>query len=172
MAFSRFRSARKETDVNLIPVMNLFVTLIPFMLLGAASYMVAVIPTSFPSQTDQTSDVATDPKSVTVNLIVARDYLELSASNPSLSEEVMAELELTIARGAQGFDLGLLTRGLAEIKRRFENSDTVIVLPADDVLYHDLIRILDATRELVTDRDSAKERRLPLFPVVVLSRKV
>ena len=170
--FSRFQRARKEVDVDLTPVMNLFVTLIPFMLLGAAFYHVGVIPTSFPSQTDKKSDVATQTKAVTVDLLIAMDTIDISASNPKISDKKLAELNLTITRRKGGFDLNLLGRALYEIKKRYNKSDTVIVLPQDDVPYEDIVRILDATRELVTDKNTASEKRTPLFPVVVLSRKV
>ena len=43
----QWRKARREAEeVNLLPVMNLMVTLIPFLLLGAAFYKLGNIPTS------------------------------------------------------------------------------------------------------------------------------
>lgn len=170
--FSRFQRARKEVDVDLTPVMNLFVTLIPFMLLGAAFYHVGVIPTSFPSQTDQKSDVATQTTAVTVDLLIEVNSIEVSAANPNIPEKDLEELNLTLSRGAQGFDLDLLSRALDAIKKRYPESDTVIVLPTDDVAYEDIVKVLDAARELVHKRGERDESRTPLFPVVVLSRKV
>ncbi|MDJ0764037.1 MAG: biopolymer transporter ExbD [Myxococcota bacterium] len=172
MLFGRYKRAREELEVNLIPVMNLFVTLIPFLLLAAAFYHVGVIPTSLPSQTDETSDVAGDTQSVTVNLVIEREQLHVSAANAVLDETLLAALSMTIEKGDEGFDLKLLTKVLHEIKKRFTKSDTVIVLPSDYVEYQDVVRILDATREIKLDGESETSKRLPLFPVVVLSRKV
>ena len=42
MAFARWRRVRPEVDVDLLPVMNLFVCLIPFLLLCAAVVYAAV----------------------------------------------------------------------------------------------------------------------------------
>ncbi len=172
MEFSRFRAAREEVGVNLIPVMNLFVTLIPFLLLAAAFYHVGVIPTSLPSQTDETSDIAADPKSVTINLLIEPELIQISASSAVLGEEALAALSAELKKTPQGFDLDMLAKALYEIKRRFDKSDTVIVLPTDRVPYQDVIQILDRTREYTLNPDTPQEKKVPLFPVVVLSRKV
>ena len=170
--FDRYRVAREEVEVNLIPVMNLFVTLIPFLLLAAAFYHIGVIATSLPSQTDEASDIAADRKSVTVNLLVEPESIQVSASNAVLDEETLAELSITIPKNDKGFDLELLGKALHEIKLRYQNSDTVIVLPSDDIEYQDIVRILDASREMIFNRGTPDELKVPLFPVVVLSRKV
>jgi len=172
MSFSRFRRTREEIEVNLIPVMNLFVTLIPFLLLAAAFYHVGVIPTSLPSQTDESSDIAADTRAVTVNLMIEKDKISLSASSAVLDEDTLASLSLSISRTEKGFDLEVLGKALYEIKRRYEKSDTVIVLPGDMVEYQDVVRILDTAREITLNRGTEEEVRIPLFPVVVLSRKV
>lgn len=169
--FSRFQNAREVADVNLIPVMNLFVTLIPFLLLAAAFYHVSVIPTSLPSQTEGTSDTANDDVSVTVNLLVEKDKIRLTASSATLDEETLSELTLEIMRQKGEFDLDMLTSALVEIKKRYKKSDTVIVLPSDDIPYREVVQILDTSRERrVKTKNSEKSE--PLFPVVVLSRKV
>ncbi len=130
-----------------------------------------VIPTSLPSQTDGTSDVAADKKSVTVNLLIGPDSIELSAANTALNESTLAALAMSFKKKADGFDLELMSKALFEIKRRYPNSDTVIVLPTDRVEYQNVVRVLDAARELKPPKDSI-EKPKPLFPVVVLSRKI
>ena len=168
MGFDKWRSAREEMEVDLIPVMNLFVVLIPFLLLAAAFYHVGVIPTSLPSQTDGTSDIAADTRSVTVNLQIEDGRIALSASNAALDEETLAQLSMEIADG----ELDLLRTALYQIKTLYPDSDTVVVLPAAGVSYQEVVAVLDAAREITLDAGTPEERKLPLFPVVVLSRKV
>ncbi len=172
MAFDRYHRKRDQTGVDLIPVMNLFVVLIPFLLLSAAFFHVGVIPTSLPSQSDSVSDIASSPWAVTVNLEVELDAIHLTASNPSLDEEALAALSMRIPHQGDGYDLEMLTAALSQIKRAYDQSDTVIVLPGQGILYRDVVRVLDAARERVTAPGTSKEQRVPLFPVVVLSRKV
>jgi biopolymer transport protein ExbD len=170
--FDRYRVVKKEVDVNLIPVMNLFVVLIPFLLLAAAFMHIGVIATSLPSQTDESSDIAADTKSVTVNMLVEKDSISISASNAVLDEATLATLSFTLPKGKDGFDLEILGKALHEIKLRYENSDTVIVLPGDDIEYQQIVEILDASREITFSPGTPEELKIPLFPVVVLSRKV
>lgn len=172
MQFGKFKRVREANEVNLIPVMNLFVTLIPFLLLAAAFYHVGVIPTSLPSQTDEASDIAADPAAVTVNLLIEPQKIQLSASSAVLDEATLASLTVNLERGPQGHDLEALNKALQAIKLRFDKSDTVIVLPTDDVEYQDLVRVLDSARELKFHQGTAEEASVPLFPVVVLSRKL
>lgn len=172
MAFDRFHRKKDEMGVDLIPVMNLFVVLIPFLLLSAAFFHVGVIPTSLPSQSDSASDIATSPHAVTVNLEVELDAIHISASNPSLDEEALAALSMTVPRTGEGYDLEVLTTALAQIKGAYAESDTVIVLPGEGIYYRDVVSVLDAARERVTDPGTPEEKRVPLFPVVVLSKKV
>jgi biopolymer transport protein ExbD len=170
--FTRFKRAREDIEVNLIPVMNLFVTLIPFLLLAAAFYHVSVVPTSLPSQTDEVSDIAADPRAVTLNLLIEQDKIQLSASSAVLDEATLAALTVNLERTDKGFDLDALGKALHAIKQRFDRSDTVIVLPADEVEYQDVVMILDTAREITLEKGTPEEERIPLFPVVVLSRKV
>ncbi len=172
MAFANYRRAREELDVNLIPVMNLFVTLIPFLLLGAAFFHVGVIPTSLPSQTDETSDIAADADSVTVNLHLSQEKLQISASSAVLPPEALDALAMTVPRTDKGYDLDLVSLALYAIKREYARSDTVIVLPDEYVPYQDVVMVLDAAREITLDEGTDAEKLEPLFPVVVLSRMV
>ena len=172
MEFSRYRRVREEADVNLIPVMNLFVTLIPFLLLGAAFFHVGVIPASLPSQTEEATTNKVNPRSVTVNLLIELDRIQLSVSSAVLDEATLADLLLDLERTEKGFDLDMLGKALQEIKRRYDQSDTVVVLPADTVRYEDIVKILDTAREMTIKGEDGQESRKPLFPVVVLSRKV
>jgi biopolymer transport protein ExbD len=172
MSFANYRRAREEVDVNLIPVMNLFVTLIPFLLLGAAFFTVGVIPTSLPSQTDESSDIAADLKSVTVNLHMSSDQLQISASSAVLPPEALEALAMTVPRTDKGYDLDLVSMALYAIKREYERSDTVIVLPDEYVQFQDVVMVLDAAREITLNEGTDSEVLEPLFPVVVLSRMV
>lgn len=172
MAFDKLHQATKSADVDLIPVMNLFVVMIPFLLLSAAFLHVGVIPTTLPTQTDGASDIAADTQSVTINLHMAPEALHLSASNAVLEEEVLSELAATIPRKGEAHDLEALTDVLHGIKSRYPNSDTVILLPGEGVVYSDVVLVLDAAREKTIEAEGAESKNVPLFPVVVLSKKV
>jgi len=172
VAFDRYRHAREVADVDLIPVMNLFVVMIPFLLLSAAFLHVGVIPTSLPSRGAGTSDVATELNKITLNLQINPDGIVLSASNPELDPELLESLATTVPRVNGELDLPTLNTVLAGLKTSYPASDTVILLPATGTPYVDVVRVLDASRERTVDAGEPTERHEPLFPVVVLSKKV
>ena len=163
MSASRLRQARSGPDVDLIPVMNLFVVLIPFLLLSAAFYHVGVIPTSLPSEGGGAA--GEEPgEQVVVSLRIEGDRLELSAHGEG-SEEELEGLAAVLQR--DGTELDQLGRALRAIKARYGASDTVIVVPSRTVPYQDVVAVLDAARSF-TEGNSEKA----LFPVVVLSGRL
>jgi len=177
--FNRYNRVAQETEPpDLIGVMNLFMVLIPFLLLGAAFFKVAVIPSSLPTHTPQTSDVPLTPKTVTVNLVIEKDGMQLSGTSTSLTEEELEAISANWARlpsktpGKPGpYPLDRLVAKLKEIKSYYEKSNTMIVLPYAGLDYDTLVRILDASRDYVIGKDSTGEDiRADLFPVVVFSR--
>ncbi len=170
MSFEAYRRKRANAaDIDLTPVMNLFVVLIPFLLLSAAFFHVGVIPTSLPTQQQGSSDVSQQLDTVTIQVEVTPDALHVSATNPGLSEKVLEELGAKFVRSEDGaFAEDDMSALLTAIKRRYPASDTVIVLPAPGVVYRDVVRVLDVAREY--EREDGE--KVPLFPVVVMSRKV
>ncbi len=172
MAFARFRRVREVPEVNLIPVMNLFVVLIPFLLMSAAFYHVGIIPASVPSQTSGSSDIAAAKDQVTVNLVLDAEGIRISASSAVLDQDTLDELSLEIPRNDKGYDLDQLARALLAIKLEYPASDTLILLPTPEVAYQDIVRVLDTAREFERPNETGRTSRVALFPVVVLSSMV
>lgn len=172
--FEKFERAVEETgDLDLIPVMNLFMVLIPFLLMGAAFYHIGTIPASLPAHTPQESDVPETPTTVTVNLIVKEDRIDLSTSSVSLGPEVLDELAATFPKKESGYDVAGVQAHLKTLKQRYPASNTMIVLPFESLDYQSLVELLDSTREYQKGEDDAGEPIFEeLFPVVVFSRFV
>ena len=71
----------KIEDLNLIPLMNLFVTMIPLLLLTAAFYHIGMVSVSVPTQSEEESDVAAGKASVTMNIQIDKKGYSLTASS-------------------------------------------------------------------------------------------
>ena len=170
--FQRLRRMQSiEAEPNLIPVMNLFVAMIPFLLLAVAFFHVGVIPTTLPTHTENTSDIAPSRNAVTVSLVINDDGMALSAMSTALSEQELAGLAREIPKREGSYDHEALLEALQDFKRRYQESDTIILLPAEGVSFSDVVHAMDTARERIV-REDGRERRVPLFPVVVLSRTV
>ena len=91
--FDRWRQAKNEVDdLNLIPIMNLMMTLIPFLLMGAAFYHIGVIPSSLPTHVPQGNPHPDKTKTVTLNLQVLPDKLELSATGNNIPDSELSDM--------------------------------------------------------------------------------
>ncbi len=168
--FDRYRKAREVEDLNLIPIMNLMMTLIPFLLLGAAFYHIGVIPTSLPTHTPEGTNQPEKTQIVTLNLQIDAQNVEISASGAGIPEAELEAMGGTFPRKKDGYDLKAIQEAVRSIKESYPKSDTVIVLPADDVIYQDLVDILDVIRERIIPVEGKDPKHEPLFPVTVFSR--
>lgn len=170
--FDRFhRSVQETPELDLIPVMNLFMVLIPFLLMGAAFFHISVVPASLPTHTPNASDVPKTPTTVTVNLVLGKSSLDLTASSTSLDEASLATLARSWKKSSKNYPLDEMQAHLKTIKATYPESNTLIAMPHDDAEYQLLVDILDAAREVKTGTDAAGEAVFAeLFPVVVFSR--
>ena len=175
MGFDRFQQARREPEeLNLIPIMNLFVVLIPFLLAGAAFLRIGVIPTSLPAHNPSESDVPKTPTTVACNLVVKPQELKLTVASVSLSPEELAALGSQWPNKNGAHDIEGLQTWLVQLKTRYPGSNTITVVPEDDIKYQDLVRVLDATRERPANRVNERGEEVfeELFPVTIFSRIV
>lgn len=160
-----------EAEPNLIPVMNLFVAMIPFLLLAVAFFQLGVIPATLPTHTENSSSVEANTEAVTVSVVISEEGFRLTIMNQNLTEATLNEMARTIPKESGQYDLEAFVQHLQTIKRRYPRSDTILVLPAERVPFADVVRSIDAAREIVSG-STGNERRTPLFPNVVLSRTV
>ena len=165
------RYTKEPDDLNMIPVMNLFMVLIPFLLLGAAFYQIGVIPTSTPTHDPDASDVPETPTTVAANLMVEPESISLTFASTSLSEEELAELAARFPTDDDDqYDAMAVQRHLKEVKEKYPESTTMTVLPHNRLQYQELVDILDASREYAVDPDDPETEYEELFPVTVFSR--
>jgi biopolymer transport protein ExbD len=164
----------EPADLELIPVMNLFMVLIPFLLLGAAFIHIGVIPTSTPTKkkaADSKEESDEDPKSVMANLVVTPDEMKLSFSGSGIPQERLDELGESWSIGADDLPLDQLQKKLLAAKKAYPESNTVTVLPHDDLEYQRLVTILDKTREHQSgETEEGDPKYEPIFPVTVFSK--
>jgi biopolymer transport protein ExbD len=162
---NRRQRQEEDTEVNLIPILNMFMVMIPFLLMSAAFYSIKAVNTSIPVHSAATAEsldapLKTDVK-VTVVLSLKADQVVISALSDKLDDVALARLEKTLARRPGGEILvAEVANFLKEIKRRYPASDTLLLMPDADISYSDIIQAMDCARS-----DESEE----LFPNVVLS---
>ena len=162
------RKAKTEEDVevNMVPIMNMFLVLIPFLLMSASFFHIKAIKTSAPVQGEvMLNDVKEKDKKVTVIAEIKKNRIQLSANSDSVLFEEIKKWEHQIKNGQQqSYRFDQLTLYLQEIKQSYPSSDTVIIVPDQDVEYDTIIQAMDAARH--------SQSSPALFPNVVLSGRL
>lgn len=170
MSLSRRRRVEEEEiELDMVPIMNMFLVLIPFLLLSASFFHIKAINTSVPvlSSTETSLDPTVPQKSqvkVTVIVELKENAIVITAMSDELKYEELVKLEADIpVSNAQEYPMGDLAAQLRYIKDTYPKSDTLILVPASTVVYGTIIETMDMAR-------SAESTEM--FPNVVLSGKV
>ncbi|GBD93501.1 biopolymer transport protein ExbD/TolR [bacterium BMS3Abin05] len=131
----------EDIEIDVTPVMNIFVILIPFLLLTASFIKIASIDFSLPS-TDQTSSTA-------ANAADLKDLTVLVVSIQEKGFEVKtSEKKLPFVNMVDGkYDLKLLGERLKSVKKDFPKLEDVIISPAASIRYDTIVKVMDKCRE-------------------------
>lgn len=163
----RRKNSDDDVELDMVPIMNMFLVLIPFLLLSASFFHLKAINTSVPVLSDasgsSTSAKNTDIK-LTVIVEIKEKGIKLSTMSDSADEDVLSSLDREILKKrGNAYPLDQLAVYLEEIKTQYPKSDTVIIIPHGTVVYDTIIQAMDIARY---------SRENPLFPKVIISGKV
>lgn len=166
----RRRRLQQEDDVELdmVPIMNMFLVLIPFLLMSASFLDLKAINTSVPvlSSAENINDETPKEKKIKLTLVVEiKDSgLYLSATSDNAPQEIVDKVDRVIEKERMGaYPMETFGKYLKALKADYPASDTIIIIPDKSVVYETIIKTMDMARNT---EDS------PLFPNVVLSGKV
>ena len=164
--FGRLRRPQEEEpDINMIPIMNMFMVLIPFLLMSASFFHIKAINTSVPVHADKPAKMLSEkekPKlKITVVLEIKESQVRISTLSDTPNDLALTDMETVIPR-SPGSDITTetLIGHLKKLKARYPDSDTMILIPDDNVSYREIIKAMDCARAQDTGS---------LFPNVVLS---
>lgn len=130
---------QEDADVNIIPVMNIFLLLIPFLLLTAAFVKLAVLDISLPSlgkggQTQQ------QQRENLVLIIVAVKDTGFQVKSPGYKFD-------PINKNGNRYDYQTLLTQLKELKSKHVAAEDIIISPTEKVKYDIIIKVMDHCRE-------------------------
>ncbi len=162
----RYRRRQEEdTDLNMVPIMNLFLVLIPFLLMSASFFHIKAINTSIPVLAESQKESQKEKKvKLTVVVELQKDEVKLSALGSDVSQQELERWDSTIPMNTeQTYQLEAMADYLKDMKKVYPASDTLILIPAENVIYDTIIQTMDVARRFEDE---------PLFPNVVLSGSV
>ena len=174
MAKKKRRKSKKTADVdlNLMPFIDVFSILTTFLLISAAFVSMGIIEVQIPFFTN-----APPSKDKPARLLDIK--VDVEKTKVSLRTEYTVAPTNANERDYEFTDDGLdqLHRDLVSLRQKEPDSDKVTLFSDDDVLYQDLVRVLDAIKNLkpddpkltVNEEDGENERKLgQLYRKVVM----
>ncbi|KMQ52229.1 biopolymer transport protein ExbD [Chitinispirillum alkaliphilum] len=147
-AFPVFRRPKKNTgkdveqiDLDVTPVMNLFMVLIPFLVSMAVFTHLAVIDFSLPSSTQagEGDETAQEERTdLDISLVVTSSGFRIVGTGDKLDL-------VPRVRGEYQFDQ--LRAILRAIKFQYPSQTSIILVLEEDIIYNDIIKFMDICRE-------------------------
>lgn len=140
-----------DNDLNLTPVMNLFMVIIPFLLLTAVFAKTAIIDTYLPQESEGgKGNQATPPKILIVKVV--EKGIELGGVGDGIF----------IPKIEGKLNLKQLAAELVKLKDKYPKEEEAILLFDPQMPYEQVVQIMDTTRE------TTEGTKRILFPTVSL----
>jgi biopolymer transport protein ExbD len=176
------RSKRKTStrevltaDVDLTPIMCLFIILVPLLLLSAVFERLSALQVHLPeaSTIEETEELEEEPSGlVELRLLIEEDGLGLEGTlshDPAGKEkEVYEDFRYDFPIQGDLYELEKLQQTLLELKKQYPRHDEIVFLVDDKVSYDVIVQAMDTCR-LEYYAEEGKKRSRPLFPDIALS---
>lgn len=150
------------SEISFIPVMSLFLILVPMLLLTAEFERAAVIDLYLPSSDIKPQEGTANGPPLNLTIAVSLDKLTVVANKRRITINARKDREV------REFDLVRLGNELYKIKKKYPKAGEVVILIDGDVHYDTIIQVMDAAREITLEGG----RVMKLFPNVALADRV
>jgi len=130
----------KDVDVNIIPVMNIFLLLIPFLLLTAAFVRLAVVELSLPSlNKGRASQLQERPQNLVLIILAIKETgFQLKAQGFKFDP---------LYKKNDQYNYPQLVDQLKQIKQKHPYAEDIFISPESKVKYDIIIKVMDRCRE-------------------------
>jgi len=130
---------RGDDEVNITPVMNLFLVLIPFLLLTAEFVRIAVLELNLPSATAAPQQLPKKNNKPLVLIMVRIEDNQIRIKAPRTNG--------TVKKNGADYQFELLVQELKKLKKSFPSTQEVTVQPTDNIKYDTIVHVMDACRD-------------------------
>jgi len=128
-----------DDDLNITPVMNVFLILVPFLLLTAVFVNIAIVEFSLPSSNAAAREQSQQRKNTVVTILaITEKGFELKTKGQKFP---------FIEKKDGIFDYQILIERLQEVKQKHAESEDIIIAPESTIKYDTIIQVMDRCRE-------------------------
>lgn len=129
----------EEDDLNITPVMNIFLILVPFLLLTAVFVKISILEFSLPSADKQSSQTQKQGENPVVTILAISDKgFELKTKGLKFP---------VIVKKEDNFDFQTLVTKLKKVKEKHHDTEDIILVPHVSIKYNTIIKVMDRCRE-------------------------
>jgi len=139
------RKAQPEADINLLPIMNLFVVLIPFLLMGISFLQVGSLDGSTPVMAGGTG-AQKQPTVVTVQ--IADTALQIQVEPGEEAEGATSQTWTVAKDDTFSVEGALVPLMQAEVKARYPDANSLVLIPQPTLPYAQVIEVMSGLRPL------------------------
>ena len=180
----RLRKTVVSHEVHILPIMNVFCVLIPFLMLTATFVQLTIVDTTLPAHSGIPTPTANasptpTPEEKHLNLTVAITSQGFSVAgyggvlNVAGEQSDGGKKPTTIIEKNNGsYDFDKLKEVLIRIKEAYPGQYSVILLPEQTVIYDDIIKVMDLARAYKKKKPDGSEVEELLFPNPVLAGRL
>jgi biopolymer transport protein ExbD len=148
---------RGRNDINIVPMLDIFVILLFFLIFTAVFSKTNVVELNLPAQS--TAEPLDLPENLELEVVVRRAALVVQDRNSGPLVE--------FPNGAAGYDFDALTGYLGRVKVRYPDLKSATLLLEQDVPYDTIVATMDAVRSYEGTVDG-RPARGELFPQIAL----
>jgi biopolymer transport protein TolR len=167
----RRKGANLEMDLDIKPVMNLMVVLIPLLLSGAEMLKLSVIeidlpPTSGASTGSEQTPPQEKQKNLGLKIAITKSGFSLATASAIMSGEAAGGPTIPL-KGDGTYDYAELKKKLIEVKKLiinqgFKDKDTAVITASADIEYQLIIDVMDIIQTYKDDQGNKQT----LFPQI------
>ncbi len=175
MRIHRTRAEDSTFDLNLAPMLDIIVSIVPLLLLSTVFVQVTMVESPIPQPVAQAmaNDRQDKDKDLSISVYADRNSgFRVQLSDDGKSEESKVQLK------AGGFDFEGLHEAMIKLKQRYPDTFRFEFHPASNVRYSEIVSVLDAVRNrnstdpliYITEQGTSKKVQIDLlFPDVVFA---
>src|SRR4030042_2074366 len=130
--------AEEVIDIDVTPVMNMFIILIPFLVSMAAFTHLAILDFSLPPNVGIGLDTSQGKPKLKMTVVVSKDYCAITHGETMLD---------SIARTGDDCDYEMLFTQLKIRREQIEIKDEIIVAVQDIIAFQKVVKVMDRCRD-------------------------
>jgi len=131
--------AEESIDIDVTPVMNMFIILIPFLVSMAVFTHLSIIEFSLPPNVGTGLDDSKGKPKLKPTVVVSPDGLLVT-----LGDTMLDSLGITTSGE---FDFPALRTTLVDVRTRLEEKEELIIASRDTITFNTLVKVMDVGRE-------------------------